>query len=145
MFKKSISRIILMLFALTLILSISAAAANKDKTSKTRKAKTSQTNCSKTIDADIVKAIKEQFEANAEIKEQMSHINISVKGRVVTLEGWLDGKESVANAIAITKKIKCVKKVFSRLKEKGGGSCGPGQKACGDICIDKRSVCNLDN
>ena len=104
-----------------------------------------QTGCSKTTDAEIVQAIKQQFEADAEIKDQMQHINISVKKRVVTLEGWLDSKELIAKAFAIAKKTKCVKKVTKRLKEKGGGSCGAGQKPCGGICIDKRSECNITN
>lgn len=102
-----------------------------------------QTGCSKTTDAEIVQAIKQQFEADAEIKDQMRHINISVKKRIVTLEGWLDGKALVAKAIAVAKKTRCVKKVISRLKENGGGSCGPGQKPCGDTCIDVRSECTI--
>lgn len=145
MFKKSITRMIVVIFVLTLCLSISVSASNKDKKSKAGKVKTPQTSCSKTTDADIVQAIKEKFEADPEIKDQMKHINISVKKRVVTLEGWLDGKEAVAKAVAITKKTKCVKRVFNRLKTRGGGSCGPGQQPCGDICIDKRSECTIDN
>lgn len=143
MFNRSIVRMLLVIFALTLFLSVSVSASNKDKKSKAGKVKTFQTDCSKTTDAEIVQAIKEQFEADAEIKEQMNHINISVKNRIVTLEGWLDGKELTTKAAAIAKKVKCVKKVISKLKEKGGGSCGPGQKPCGDICIDKKSNCTI--
>ncbi len=102
-----------------------------------------QTNCSKTTDAEIVAAIKAQFEADEEIKTQMSHVNVSVKKRVVTLEGWLDGKALVDKAVALAKKTNCVKKVISVLKEKGGGSCGPRQRPCGDTCIDKRSECTI--
>ncbi len=102
-----------------------------------------QTGCSKTTDAEIVQAIKQQFEADAEIKDQMRHVNISVKKRTVTLEGWLDGKALVAKAKAIVKKTKCAKKMVSRLRETGGGSCGPGQKPCGDTCIDSRSECTI--
>ena len=102
-----------------------------------------QTSCSKTTDAEIVAAIKAQFEADAEIKDQMRHLNISVKKRVVTLEGWLDGKALIDKAVALAKKTTCVKKVTSKLKEKGGGSCGPGQRPCGDTCIDRRSECTI--
>jgi hypothetical protein len=28
---------------------------------------------------------------------------------------------------------------------RGGSSCGPGQKPCGDTCIDRRSSCNITN
>ena len=63
-----------------------------------------QTGCVKTTDAEIVAALKAEFEADAEIKDQMRHVNISVKKRVVTLEGWLDGKASVDKAVALAKK-----------------------------------------
>ena len=102
-----------------------------------------QTGCSKTTDAEIVQAIKQQFEADAAIKDQMRHVNISVKKRRVTLEGWLDGKALVAKAAAIARKTKCARSVVSRLKTNGGGSCGPGQKPCGDTCIDRRSSCTI--
>ena len=102
-----------------------------------------QTGCSRTTDAELVQAIKMQFEADAEIKDQMRHLNISVKKRAVTLEGWLDGKALIAKAKAIVNKTKCVKKVVSRLKENGGGSCGPGQKPCGDTCISEKSQCTI--
>ena len=143
MLKKSTARIITVIFALTLFLSVNVSASDKDKKSKVGKVKISQNDCSKTTDADIVQAIKEQFEADSEIKDQMSHINVSVKKRIVTLEGWLDGKAAVDKAVAMVKKTNCVKKVSSKLKEKGGGSCGPGQKPCGDTCIDKNSACTI--
>ena len=104
-----------------------------------------QTGCSKTTDADLVQTIKEKFAADADIKDQMRHLNVSVKRRTVTLEGWLDGKERVAKAVALAKKTSCAKRVISRLKENGTGSCGAGLRPCGDSCIDRRSVCNIDN
>ena len=104
-----------------------------------------QTGCSKTTDAEIVQAIKQQFEADAGIKDQMRHVNISVKKRRVTLEGWLDGNALVVKAVALARKTKCVKGVVSRLKTSGGGSCGPGQKPCGDTCISERSECTIGN
>lgn len=102
-----------------------------------------QTSCSKTTDAEFVAAVKAQFETDAEIKAQMRHVNVSVKNRRVTLEGWLDGKALVSKAVALARKTKCVRKVDNRLKETGGGSCGPGQKPCGDICIDARTECTI--
>ena len=143
MLKKSTARILAVMFVLTLFLSVNVSASTKDKKSKARKAKISQTACAKTTDAEIVQAIKDKFAADSEIKEQMRHVNISVKKRVVTLEGWLDGKASVTKAIATAKKTNCVRKLTSRLKEKGGGSCGPGQRQCGDVCIDKNSTCTI--
>ena len=104
-----------------------------------------QTGCSKTTNANIVAAIKAQFEADPEIKAQMRHINVSVKKRVVRLEGWLDGKASIDKAVALAKTAKCIKKVINLLKENGGGSCGAGQRVCGDTCIDRRSECTISN
>jgi osmotically-inducible protein OsmY len=143
MLKKSTARIAAIMFVLTLFLSVNVSASSKDKKSKARKAKISQTACAKTTDAEIVQAIKDKFAADSVIKEQMQHINISVNKRIVKLEGWLDGKASVAKAVAMAKKTNCVKKLTSRLKEKGGGSCGPGQRQCGDICIDRNSACTI--
>jgi len=102
-----------------------------------------QTSCVKTTDAEIVEAIKKQFEADAEIKDQMRHLNVSVRKRAVTLEGWLGNKALIDKAKALVKKTRCVRNVVSRLKEKGGGSCGPGQKPCGDICISEKSQCTI--
>jgi len=141
--KKSTVRIIMIAFVLILFSSISATAAGGDKKVKAKKTPASQTGCSKTADADIVQAIKEQLEADSEIKDQMRHINVYVKKRVVKLEGWLDGNDLVVKAAALAKKTKCVKSVISKLKEKGGGSCGPGQRPCGDTCIDRRSTCTI--
>jgi osmotically-inducible protein OsmY len=110
-------------------------------------AATAQTGCSKTTDEEIVRTIRQQFETDAEIKDQMRHVNVSVRKRVVTLEGWLNGKALVDKAKAMVRKTRCVKKVVSRLKNNGGGTCGPGLKPCGDTCIDVRSKCTiiLDN
>jgi osmotically-inducible protein OsmY len=144
MLKKSTARIIAMTFLLVLFSSFDALASNGSKKAKAGKVKTSQTNCSTTTNDDLVKAIKEKFEADTEIKDQMRHLNVSVKNRTVTLEGWLDGKATIAKAITLAKQTKCVKKVVSKLKERGGGSCGPGQQPCGDTCIDKRSACTID-
>lgn len=145
MLKKSTVRIIAIAFALVLFASFDASASMGDKKAKTRKTKTHQTSCSKTSNADIVKAIQEQLAADSAIKDQMRHINVSVKKRTVYLEGWLDGKESVDKAAMLAKGTKCVKRVINQLKEHGGGSCSAGQRPCGDGCIDRRSECTIIN
>lgn len=104
-----------------------------------------QTRCSKTTDAELVQTIKEKFAADDEIKDQMRHLNVSIKNRAVKLEGWLDGKMLVDKAIAIVRKTKCVRSVVSKLKTRGGGSCGAGLRPCGDGCIDRRSECTITN
>ena len=127
----------------TLFTSFGAHATSSDNKSEADKAIALQTVCSKTTDEDLVSAIRESLAADAAIKDQMSHLNVSVKKRVVTLEGWLSGNGTVAKAVSIVKKTKCVRRVVNRLKTKGGGSCGPGQKPCGDICIRKDSECTI--
>ena len=104
-----------------------------------------QTRCSKTTDAELVQTIKEEFAADTDIKDQMRHLNVSVKNRAVKLEGWLDGKILINKVIAIAKKTKCVRSVVSKLKTNGGGSCGAGLRPCGDGCIDRRSECTISN
>ena len=144
MLKKSVARIITIAFVTTLFLSFNAPAAtttNKSKKAGIVKTVAAQTNCSRTSDADLVKAVKEKL--SAEFKKQMSHVNVSVKNRIVKLEGWLSGKGAVAKAIAIARKTRCVKTVISKLKTSGGGSCGAGLKPCGDTCIDKNSECTI--
>lgn len=141
MLRKSTARFTAIVFALTLFLSFEATASNGNTKPKAKK--TSQTSCATTTNDSIVKAIQDQLAAETDIKDQMRHINVSVKNRTVTLEGWLDGKAAVTKAITLSKKTKCVKKVISKLKERGGGSCGPGLRPCGDTCIDRRSACNI--
>ncbi len=136
---KSTVRIIVNAFVVVLFMSISAWAQSADKKAQ------AQISCAKTTSAEIIAAIKTQFEADAEIKDQMRHINVSVKKRIVTLEGWLDGKEAIMRAVELAKATKCVKRVTSKLKENGGGSCGAGQRPCGDTCIDRRSECTIGN
>lgn len=143
MFNKSIARIVLLAFVPMLFLSVNVFASNYFKPGKARKIQTSRTNCSRTTDADLVKTIKEKLEADPKIKSQMTHINVSVKNKTVKLEGWLNGGVSVARAVSIATKTKCVKRVISKLKPRGGGSCGAGQQPCGDTCIDKNSACTI--
>ena len=144
MIKNSTVRIITaFVAALFLAMSASANAPRPIKKSQAKKA-AAQSKCSWTSDDDIVKSIKEKFEADAQIKDQMRHVNVSVKKRRVTLEGWLDGRAAVRKAAALARKTPCVKMVTSRLRARGGGSCGPGLRPCGDTCIDRRSQCTID-
>ena len=141
MLKKSIAQIIAMVFVMTLFVSFDASAKIGVQKAGAAKTFASQTNCSKTTDDDLVKTITENLKA--EFADQMSHVNVSVKNRVVKLEGWLDGKAATNKAFAIAKKTKCVKTVVNKLKTTGGGSCGAGLKPCGDTCIDKNSPCTI--
>lgn len=145
MFKKSTARIVLTAFVPMLFLSVNSFASNCFKPGKAGKIQTSRARCSRTTDAELVNTIKEKLEADAKISSQMTHINVNVKNKTVKLEGWLNGGVSVAKAVSIATKTKCVKRVISKLKTRGGGSCGAGQQPCGDTCIDKNSYCTISN
>ncbi|QQS32902.1 MAG: BON domain-containing protein [Acidobacteriota bacterium] len=79
----------------------------------------------------------------AKYADQMEHINIRSKDRVVTLEGWATTKKVRSDIEKIIKKTKCVKKVVNRLTIGVGGGCGPGTKPCGTICIPIDETCNI--
>ena len=128
------------------LLSFSSSSANGLRKAPQPLAATPKPDCSKTTDADIVKAIKEQLQADPDIAPEMIHLNVSVKKKKVKLEGWLSDEKLISKAVAIAKKSPCVKKVISTVKEQAGGiSCGPGLKPCGGACIDKASACNIGN
>ncbi len=144
MLKKITVRLVAMLFMFTLASTFEGEAANDLKKMKGAEETTAaQTTCSQTTDEELVKAIREKLAAIPDFKKQMRHINVSVKTRVVTLEGWISGKGAVAQAAKIASTTKCVRRVINKLKPNGGGSCGPGQKPCGDTCIDKEAACTI--
>lgn len=143
MSKKSALQVAVIAVVLMTLLSFEALFSGNVQPAEAKVMNVQQPNCAATTNADLVKAVKESLSADSQIKDQMRHLNVSVKNRIVTLEGWLDGKATVSKAIVIARKTKCVRKVINRLKIQGGGSCGPGQQICGDICIDKRSECTI--
>ena len=144
MLKKIAAQILATVFVLTLVSPFNAGVFNDERKDDTKKSPPVQ-NCSRTTDDELTRNIMERLEAVPEIRRQMSHLNVSVKNRVVKLEGWLSNAGLVARARTIAKNTRCVRSVVSKLKTRGGGSCGPGQKPCGDICIDKGSECNIGN
>lgn len=126
-------------FSLILIFSIGALArtgSNKSKNNKNQKP-----DCTKVSDADTVKAIYDKIKVK--YSGQIKHINVRIKGNIVTLEGWTTTKSVRKDIEKYAKKTNCVKKVVSKLTVGIGGGCGPGQKRCGDICIDSAEVCNI--
>lgn len=147
MLKKTVAPVLTILLLMMFLLSFGSLASNDfaETNTQNQNATTSKLNCSKMPDADIVKAIKEQFQADADISANMNHLNVSVKNRAVKLEGWIGENALILKAISIAKKTQCVKKVTSKLKESGHGTCGPGLKPCGETCIDKTSDCNIGN
>jgi osmotically-inducible protein OsmY len=145
MLKNLAPRIVATAFALALLLSFNASAANEVNKEEGEETTGAQKSCSKITNQELTKTIKERLADNADIKASMNHLNVSVKNRVVKLEGWLD-EELIPKAVAIVNGTPCVKKkAINKLKTRGGGSCGPGQKPCGDICIDKDSTCTISS
>lgn len=99
--------------------------------------------CSTTTDADIVKAVQEKIKADPQFNGQWKQINVSAKGRVVTLNGWVKGKAAVSALGKHARAVQCVKKVINKMGSRLTVGCPPGQKLCGDICIEKDADCNL--
>ena len=124
---KSIVKTALMVFSVTLLFSIGTFAQKVD--------------CNKMTDDEIVQAIYDKIKVK--YGDQINHINVRVKDKVVTFEGWVTTKKVKKEIEGYAKKIKCKKKVDSKLTIGIGGGCGPGQKACGTICIDESERCNI--
>ena len=100
-------------------------------------------NCGTVTDADIVAAVQAKIKADRRYDGQWSHINVSSQGRVVTLDGFVFGKGAVARLASLARSVKCVARVQNNLRNFRAAGCGPGQKPCGDICIDEKSDCNI--
>lgn len=102
-------------------------------------AATPATDCS---DAALTKAIYNKLRADNLFKDRLNHINVSVKNKVVTLNGDAVGKGAVAKAGKLAQ-VACVTKVNNKLKSAHKVGCEDGKKPCGDECIDKNQDCNL--
>lgn len=100
-----------------------------------------KTDCSKTTDEEIVKAIY----ANLETKysSQIIHINVISKDGVVTLQGWATNKKARKEIDKIAKKTSCVKKIINQLTLEVPSGCASGYKKCGDACIPSGDTCNI--
>jgi osmotically-inducible protein OsmY len=124
---KSVIKILLIAFGLILAFNFGTLAQKTD--------------CSKTTDEEIVKAIYEKIKVK--YADQIKHINVRSKDGVVTIEGWVTTEKIKKDIGKIAKKVKCVKQVINELTIGKGGGCGPGMKQCGDICIPEKETCNI--
>lgn len=143
MSKKSIAKLTAIVFSVSLLFSIYASANHSVK--KSPATPPPVTDCSQTTDADIVKTLYDKIKADSDLSSQLSHINFSVTNKAVIIEGWVAGKDRKKAIENLTKKTECVKKVKNKLATSLTTGCGPGQKPCGDICIDKASTCTNGN
>ena len=64
---------------------------------------------------DIVTAIQAKIKADRRYAGQWTHINVSSRERVVTLEGWVVGKGAIPRLVSYAKRTKCVARVESKL------------------------------
>jgi len=96
-------------------------------------------------DAAIVLAIYKNLQTDTDLKDQIGHINVSVKNGKVKLNGFAAGPGAVAKAGVLAQKASsCVKgAVLNKLKNRKPVSCPDGQKDCDGTCIDKDADCNL--
>jgi len=117
----------LAVFGLVLLCSIGASAQKTD--------------CSTRTDAEIVKAIYDKMEVKH--SGEVIHVNVVVKGDVVTLQGWATTKKARKEIGKIAKKTSCVKNVVNQLEIGAGGGCNAGYKKCGGTCIPDAETCNI--
>jgi osmotically-inducible protein OsmY len=144
MLNQSITKKIFILLPLASLLLIGAFAAQGDK-KPTKPAPPTRVDCSTVTDADIVKAIQEKIKADPKFKDQLKQINVSSRDKVVTLNGWVKGQAAKTTVGKYAKSAKCVKSVANSLDTRLTINCSPGQKPCGDICIDEKADCNIMN
>ncbi|MGH9799114.1 MAG: BON domain-containing protein [Blastocatellia bacterium] len=144
MSNQSITKKAIFLLPLAPLLLVGAFAAQGDK-KPAKPAPPAKVDCSAVTDADIVKEIQDKIKADPQFKDQLRQINVRSKGNVVTLEGRVKGPAAKTTAGKYAKVAKCVKKVVNKLGTKLTVGCSPGQKLCGDICIDKDAECNIMN
>lgn len=139
----SITQRVFIVISLASLLLIGAMAAQNDK-KPAAQAKSAKIDCSTVADADIVKEIQDKIKADPKFKDQLKQVNVSSKDKVVTLNGWVKGQPA-KTTVGKYAKAKCVKSVANKLGTRLTVGCGPGQKPCGDICIDEKSDCNIMN
>src|SRR5205085_10187031 len=75
---------------------------------RAHRARAAAVDCATVTDADIVKAIQEKIKADPLYKGQWTHINVSSKERVVSLDGWVAGKGAISRLVRYAKATKCV-------------------------------------
>jgi osmotically-inducible protein OsmY len=127
---------------LALLLVAGAWAAQGSQRSQPRGGRRATVDCTPVTDADIVKTIQDKITADRRFNGQWKQINVSAKDGVVTLNGWVKGKAAVTALGQHARAVQCVKKVNNKVAGRLTVGCPPGQKLCGDICIDADSSCN---
>lgn len=113
----------------------------------------SQKDCS---DQQIVDAIKAKIKADSTLSSQMQTINVTAENGYVEVFGWtaddkswekvkgyVTGTECVVGKPKYTQFLKQKPPENHYLRPSAGGSCVPGTKKCGEICIPEGEKCNI--
>src|ERR1051325_4035195 len=88
--------------------------------------------CARVSDRRLTRDFKRRVRADRQFNEQRRHINVSIRDRVVTLEGRVSSMDASAALEKYAYELGCVTKVGYRLTTQSlVGGCGPGQKRCG--------------
>jgi osmotically-inducible protein OsmY len=147
MSNQSITRQVIVLLTLAFVLLAGVFAAQSNK--KPAKPAPPKVDCSAVTDADIVKAIQDKIKANPKFKKQLKLINVSSTDKAVILDGRVIDKAAIATIGKYANSAKCVLSVKNNIglgaNRPVSASCGPGQKICGEICIDEKAECNIMN
>ncbi|MDX2041671.1 MAG: BON domain-containing protein [Acidobacteriota bacterium] len=144
MTNQSIAKKLFTMLPLVSLLLVGAMAQGGKKPAKPVKVDV-KVDCSAVTDADILKEVQDKIKADPKFKDQLKQINVSVADKVVTLNGWVKGGAAKATIGKYAKSAKCVKSVKNNLGTRLKVGCSPGQKLCGDICIDEKANCNIMN
>jgi osmotically-inducible protein OsmY len=142
MSNQPIAKRALLLLSLASLLLVGVLAAQGNQ-KPAKPAKPAKPDCSAATDDDIVKAIQEKIKADPQFKDQLLQINVSSVGGVVRLDGWVKGPAAKNTVGKYAKSVQCVKKVVNNLGTRLRVGCGPTEKQCGDICIDRTAKCNI--
>lgn len=105
-----------------------------------------QAGCGTVTDAEIIAAIKDKIKADRlhRFDSQLKHINVDSQSRIVTLDGFANGRSQVRALGNFARTTRCVRRVINRLRTSFGVGCGAGTKACGDICIPRGANCMIE-
>src|SRR5881275_3629674 len=87
---------------------LAVATARTPQRHRAGRARPAAVDCSTMTDADIVTAIQAKIKADRRYTDQWTHINVSSRERVVTLEGWVAGKGAIPRLVSYAKRTKCV-------------------------------------
>jgi hypothetical protein len=97
--------------------------------------------CCQMTDAELVDYVYAKLKPK--YADQLNHVNIRIKDRVVTVEGWVAKDKMKIDIEKIVTKIKCLKSAKIILTIGVGGGCPPGTKPCGETCIPEAETCNI--